>query len=516
MSDSPPLLHAPSPVEPLDAYNRELLRNVHPPDWVNPEPAPRYHLVVIGAGTAGLVSAAGAAGLGARVALIERHLLGGDCLNVGCVPSKGLIRASRAWDEAAHGRERFGAPALDARSHGDFGAAMERMRRLRAGISENDGARRFAGLGVDVFLGEGRFAAPDAVEVAGKRLRFRRAVIATGARAAVPTLPGLAEAGYLTNETIFNLTSLPERLVVLGGGPIGCELAQAFARFGSRVTLLDKDGHVLPREDADAAAVVQHAMDRDGVRLEFHAQALDVKRRGAERVVIYEAGGQRREVAADQILVAAGRAPNVEGLGLEAAGVQSSRRGIAVDDRLRTSNPRVFACGDVASRFHFTHLADAQARLVIQNALFFGRAKASALTIPWCTYTAPEIAHVGIYARDAQEKGIAIDTLTVPLSSVDRAILDGADEGFLRVHLKKGTDRVLGATLVAEHAGDMLGELCLAVTHGIGLGKIAGVIHPYPTQGEVIKKAADAWQRTRLTPGVKKLLAWWLRVFQRT
>lgn len=510
----PARAHLPSPVEPLDEHNTQLLENVHPPSWINPEPAARYHLVVIGAGTAGLVSAAGAAGLGARVALIERHLMGGDCLNVGCVPSKGVIRASRAWQETRHARERFGAPAVDPRSHGDFGAAMERMRRLRAGISVHDSARRFSSLGVDVFLGDGRFVGPDAVEVDGKRLRFRCAVIATGARAAVPPIPGLAEAGYLTNETIFNLTRLPERLVVIGGGPIGCEMAQSFARFGSRVTLLDKDGHVLVREDADAAEIVQQAMARDGVRFEFDMKVLEVKARGVEKVVAFESDGQRREVVADQILLAAGRAPNIEGLGLEAAGVRFSPKGVEVDDRMRTRNKNVYACGDVATRYQFTHIADAQARIVIQNALFFGRAKASALTVPWCTYTTPEIAHVGLYEKDAKEKGIAVDTLTVPLSGVDRAILDGADEGFLRVHLKKGTDRILGATLVAEHAGDMIGELCLAITHGIGLGKIASVIHPYPTQGEVAKKAADLWRRGKLTPGVKKFFERWFRVFK--
>jgi pyruvate/2-oxoglutarate dehydrogenase complex dihydrolipoamide dehydrogenase (E3) component len=505
--------HTPAPIEPLDEYNRELLANVHPPGWVNPEPAPRYHLVVIGAGTAGLVSAAGAAGLGARVALIERHLMGGDCLNVGCVPSKGVIRASRAWADVRRGRERFGAPAADPGSQGDFAAAMARMRRLRAGISDLDGAPRFASLGIDVFLGDGRFVSPEEIEVSGKRLRFRRAVIATGARAAAPPIPGLAEAGYLTNETLFNLTELPARLAVIGGGPIGCEMAQSFARFGSEVTLLNKDGHVLVREDADAAAIVQQALLADGVRLEFHTKILEVKRRGAEKLIVYEAGGGRREIAVNQILVAAGRAANIERLGLETAGVKHSRQGVEVDDRLRTSNPKIYACGDVASRLQFTHLADAQARIVIGNALFFGRSKASALTIPWCTYTTPEIAHVGLYEKDAKKKGLEVDTLTIPLATVDRAILDGADEGFLRVHLKKGTDQILGATLVAEHAGDMIGELCLAMTHKIGLGKIASVIHPYPTQGEVIKKAADTWRRGKLTPGVKKFFQRWFRVF---
>ena len=510
----PAAAHAPAPVEPLDEHNRTLLENVHPPSWVNPEPAPRYHLVVIGGGTAGLVSAAGAAGLGARVALIERHLMGGDCLNVGCVPSKGVIRASRAWKDAREARERFGGPAVDPGSPGGFGAAMERMRRLRAEISENDSAHRFRGLGVDVFLGDGRFTGPDTAEVAGKTLRFRRAVIATGGRAGVPPVPGLAEAGYLTNETIFNLTELPARLVVIGGGPIGCELAQSFARLGSRVTVLDIMPKILPREDTDAAALVQQALEDDGIAFELGVKIAEVRQRGEEKSLVIERDGERRELAADQILVSAGRVPNLEGLGLEAAGVRFSKTGVQVDDHLRTSNPRIYACGDVASRYQFTHAADAQARIVIQNALFKGRAKASALTIPWCTYTTPEVAHVGLYEKEAREKGLEVDTLTIQMNTVDRAILDGADEGFLRLHLKKGTDQILGATLVAEHAGDMLGELCLAITHKIGLGKIASVIHPYPTQGEVVKKAADAWRRTKLTPGVKKLFGAWFRVFK--
>ena len=519
------------PVEPLDVYNRALLANVHPSGWVNPRPAARYHLVVVGGGTAGLVSAAGAAGLGARVALVERHLMGGDCLNVGCVPSKGILRAARAWEEARQAAGRFGGPA--AAGAPSFGAAMERMRRLRAGISPHDSAERFRGLGIDVFLGDARFTAADTVEVDGQVLRFRRAVIAAGARAAVPPLPGLAEVGFRTNETIFNLTELPRRLAVLGCGPIGCELAQAFARFGSDVTLLGRQAQLLPREDTDAAAIVATALARDGVRLELSVKATAVRRRGAEKVLEYEhmhgTGGQggegdegghggqagqggRRELAVDEILVCTGRQPNVEGLGLRAAGVRHSAKGVEVDDRLRTSNPRIFACGDVASKYQFTHVADAQARLVIQNALFFGRAKASALTIPWCTYTSPEIAHVGLYGRDARERRLEVDTLTVPLAENDRAILDGEDEGFLRVHLEHGTDKILGATLVAEHAGDILGELCLAITQGIGLGSIASVIHPYPTQAEVVKKAADTWRRGKLTPRVKKLFGWWFRM----
>jgi len=498
-------------VLPADEHNQRLVDHVHPADWTNPEPAGRYHLVVVGGGTAGLVSAAGAAGLGARVALVERALLGGDCLNYGCVPSKGVIRAARAWHEARTAAARFGGPAVV--EEGSFPAVMERMRRLRADISHHDSARRFTDLGVDVFLGNARFVASDAIEVGGQRLRFRRAVIATGARAAAPPIPGLAEAGYRTNENFFALTELPRRLAVLGAGPIGCEMAQTFARFGSRVTLMDMAPQVLIREDPDAAAVVQEALVRDGVDLALGVKILRVEVAGGNRILHLEREGEAWTVEADELLVAAGRAPNVEGLGLEAAGVEYSRRGVVVDDRLRTTSSRIYAAGDVASQFQFTHTADAQARIVIQNALFFGRKKASDLTVPWCTYTSPEIAHVGLYEKDAREAGIPVDTLTLPLSQVDRAILDGGDEGFLRLHLKGGTDHILGATLVSEHAGDQLGELYLAATHGIGLGKIAAVIHPYPTQIEVIKKAADTWNRGKLTPFVRKVFTAWFKIF---
>ncbi|MFP3941233.1 MAG: mercuric reductase [Thermoanaerobaculia bacterium] len=504
------------PIRPADEHNRELVANVHPQDWRNPEPADRYHLVVVGAGTAGLVTAAGAAGLGARVALVERHLMGGDCLNVGCVPSKGIIRAARSWHEARHAARRFGGPEVA--GDGDFAAAMERMRRLRAGISHHDSAERFQGLGVDVFLSErgGQFVASDALEVDGTRLRFRKAVVATGGRAAVPPIEGLAEAGYLTNDTLFELEELPRSLAVLGGGPIGCEMAQTFARFGSQVTVLDMAEHVLPREDADAAEIVQDSMARDGVAFELGVQVRSVERRGGEAVIRFERpDGGSGEVACDHLLLSVGRSPNVEGLGLEAAGVEYSKQGVQVDDRLRTTNPRIYAAGDVASKYQFTHVADALARIAIQNALFFGRARASDLVVPWCTYTSPEVAHVGLSAHEAEGQGRPVETLTVPLAELDRAILDGEDEGFLRVHLEKGKDRLVGATLVASHAGDMLGELCLAISEGVGLGRIAGVIHPYPTQGEAVKKAADTWRRGKLTPFVKRVFDWRFRVMTR-
>jgi pyruvate/2-oxoglutarate dehydrogenase complex dihydrolipoamide dehydrogenase (E3) component len=497
---------------PPDQHNQRLLENVHPPGWVNPEPKGRYNLVVIGAGTAGLVTAAAAAGLGARVALVERHLMGGDCLNVGCVPSKAIIRASRAWHDAREAHRLFGGPL--ARDGESFGVVMERMRRIRADLSPIDSAHRFRELGVDVFLGDGRFVGPTTVEIGGKRVEFRRAVVASGSRPEVPEIVGLAAAGYRTNETIFALTELPRRLVVIGAGPIGTELAQAFARFGSLVTVIDRGEHALHREDADAAAVVERAMERDGVVFRHRGSISRVERRGAEKLIVLQGPNGEEPVAGDEILVAAGRVPNVEGLNLDAAGIAYDRSGVQVNDRLRTTNRRVYAAGDVCSRYRFTHVADALARIVVQNALFHGRAKASRLIVPWTTYTSPEVAHVGMYARDALAAGVQVESLTIPMHQVDRAVLDGETEGFLRVHLKKGTDRILGATLVAEHAGEMISEISVAMTAGLGLGRIGATIHPYPTQAEVFRRAADAWRRKKLTPRVKHLFQTFFRLLR--
>ena len=490
----------------IDDAERRLLSNVAPPDRKNPAPRAKYDLVVIGAGTGGLVTAAAAAGLGARVALVEAHRMGGDCLNVGCVPSKGVIAAARAW-HAARGAVEYGGPAAD--GPGDFAAAMERMRALRADLSEVDGVPRFAGLGVDVFLGRGRFTALDTVEVGGAVLRFRRAVIATGARAAVPGIPGLAESGFLTNETVFALTTLPERFIVVGAGAIGCELAQSFARFGSAVTVLDLAPRVLPREDPDAGAVVAESLVRDGVRLELGVQITGVARVPGGQFVSFTRDGKEMAVTGDALLVAAGRAPNVDDLGLEAAGVTYNRMGVVVNDRLQTSNRSIFAVGDVCSRHQFTHSADFQARLVIANALFFGRGKNSALVIPRCTYTSPELAHVGLTADEAAQQGIGLDTVTVPFHDVDRARLDGDTDGFLRIHLRKGTDRIVGATIVGAHAGDLIGEAAVAVTNRMRMGALGRTIHPYPTRAEAFRKAADVWRRGKLTPTVKRVLALW-------
>ncbi|HZT81487.1 MAG TPA: mercuric reductase [Gemmataceae bacterium] len=487
-----------------DAYDEELIAQTRPGGWVNPVPAGRYNLVVVGAGTAGLVSAAGAAGLGAKVALVEKHRLGGDCLNYGCVPSKALIRCARAAAEARRAGE-FGV-AVPGPVAAAFPAVMRRMRRLRAGISRHDSAERFRGLGIDVFLGEGRFTGPDSLEVGGQVLRFARAVIATGARAAVPDLPGLREAGFLTNETVFDLNELPRRLVVLGAGPIGCEMAQAFARLGSEVHLVNRSPGLLTRDEPEAAAVLRRRFEQDGIRLHLGVKAVRAETRDGSRELVIEEAGQLVALEADAILVGVGRQPNVEGLGLEAAGVAFDPRGVTVNDFLQTTNPRIYAAGDVCTPYKFTHAADAMARIVLQNALFFGRKRMSRLVIPWCTYTDPEVAHVGLTAREARERGVAIDTYRVGFADVDRAVLDGDTDGFALAHARRGTGRLVGVTLVSAHAGEMIGEAALAMTAGLGLGELSRAVHPYPTEAEALRKLGDAYQRSRLRPWLAGLL----------
>lgn len=444
------------------------------------------------------------------MALVEKSLMGGDCLNVGCVPSKALIRASRAWADLRLAGE-FGARVEPATVGYDFAAVMARMRRLRAGLSHHDSAQRFRALGVDVFLGEGRFTGPETVHVGDTPLRFARAAICTGARAVAAEIPGIREAGYLTNATVFNLTERPDRLAILGAGPLGCELAQAFARFGSRVTVVERSARILPRDDTEAAQVVQDALRRDGVEFLLNTSLARVERRADGKVLHLESGPTSTERTVDDILVAVGRAPNVEGLGLETVGVDYGvKMGVEVDPRLRTTNPRIFAAGDVCSRYKFTHVADAMAQVLVQNALFphplgLGYASTDRLVIPWCTYTDPELAHVGMSVQEAVEKEIAFDIFTIRLDEVDRAILDGQAEGFARVLVKKGTDRVLGATIVAAHAGEMISEVTLLMTAGKGLGTLARTIHPYPTQAEVLRKVANAWRRASFTEGKKRL-----------
>lgn len=486
-------------LEPWDEHNQRLIGQVHPADWTNPTPADAYNLVVVGGGTAGLVSAMGAAGLGAKVALVERHLLGGDCLNLGCVPSKALIRAARA---AADARDagRFGVRTGPVTV--DFPAVMERMRRLRADIAVADSAARFRDAGVDVFLGEARFLGPDRIAVGDVELPFHRAVLATGGHAWAPPIPGLREAGFLTNETVFSLTELPAKLGVIGGGPIGCELAQCFARFGSEVTLVEREDRILPKDDPDAVALVAASLERDGVRI-LTGVGLDRVEDGS--LVI----GEER-VPVDRILVALGRRPNLDGLGLAEAGVTVTEGRLVVDDHLCTTNPAVYACGDVAQKHQFTHAADFGARIVIRNALFPGSQRESDLLVPWATYTDPEVAHVGLTPARAAELGVELRTFTQELADVDRAILDGETEGFARVHVAADKDRILGATVVARHAGDLISELTLAMQHGVGLGGVASVIHPYPTQADALRKLGDAMNRTRLTPFVAGAMKRWL------
>jgi pyruvate/2-oxoglutarate dehydrogenase complex dihydrolipoamide dehydrogenase (E3) component len=494
---------------PADSHNQRLAANVHPPDWRNPEPASRYNLVVIGAGTAGLVTAAGAAGLGAKVALVERRLMGGDCLNFGCVPSKAILSAARAAMAAR------GAPALGVRGAPaaiDFAAAMARMREARAGLSTNDSVHRFRELGVDVFLGAGKFVTPEAIAVDGAILRFRRAVIATGSRPIAPPIPGLETSGYLTNETVFSLTAMPRRLAIIGGGAIGCELAQAFRRFGAEVAILEAAPRILGRDDADAAALIERTLADEGVRIlagcaiesvsaAAEAKVLSVRRARAEAA---------EQIPADEILVAAGRAPNLDGLALDAAGIANDQAaGVIVDDFLRTTNRHVYAAGDVCTQLRFTHTADAMARIVIRNALFFGRARMSALTIPSCVYTDPEVAHTGLSAQEAEARGAEVKTLFLPMSEVDRAVLDGHTDGFAKIHVARRGGRILGGTIVAPHAGEMISELTLAIAQGASLGSIASVIHPYPTVAETFRKLADQYNRSRLTPRAGRVLARW-------
>lgn len=489
-------------MEPQDEFNQILEKNVHPSDWVAPKPAPVYNLVVVGAGTAGLVTAAVAAGLGARVALVERERMGGDCLNVGCVPSKGIIAAARQFSsvkKAALFGVNFGSsdPTID------FAQVMSRMRKIRADISPDDSATRFKNLGVDVFYGQGRFRDANSLEVANHVLKFKKAVIATGARAQAPPIPGLDQVSYLNNESLFSLTELPSRFGVIGGGPIGAEMSQAFARLGSQVVLFEKSDSILSREDRDAASIVQNALIRDGVDIRTHVSNLSFSPTNRKIGFQYQIGGKSFDGELDQLLVAVGRTPNVDGMGLDNAGVAfDPNSGVTVNDRLQTTNPNIYAAGDVCSKYKFTHAADFMARTVIANALFFGRSRVSQLVIPWTTYTDPELAHVGILPDEAERLGLRIQSFTRHYSDVHRATLEGDDDGFIRVHVKKGTDKILGATAVGARAGDHISHLTFAITHHLGLKKLAATIHPYPTHSEAIRQLGDLYKKSTVSPNI--------------
>lgn len=469
---------------------------VFPRDYRNPHPLDRYHLVVIGAGPAGLIIAIAAAGLGARVALIERHAMGGDCLNVGCVPSKTLLAA--------------------ASSGVDFSAAMQRVHGVRARIAINDSVQRYSEAGVHVFLGEAKFVDATHVQVTGAAgaalLQGKRVVIASGARAVLPAIPGLEALGVHTNETIFDLPALPARLAVLGGGPIGCELAQAFARLGSSVTLIEMQARVLANEDPDASALLEAALRSDGVALQLGRRVQSVSANGSVKTLLLDNG---REIEAEAVLVAAGRSRNIEALNLEAAGVRSDpAQGILVDERLRSSNPRIYAAGDVCSKLQFTHSADAQARIVVRNALFLGRARHDRLVIPWCTYTKPEVARVGASRAELTQQRTAFDALRVEFAELDRgrtdASSDSAPDGFVEVLLEPASGQMLGATIVGRDAGEQIAPLVLLMTLKLTLAALGSLVLPYPTRSEYLRRLVDTWNRKRLTPRAAGLLRRWL------
>jgi pyruvate/2-oxoglutarate dehydrogenase complex dihydrolipoamide dehydrogenase (E3) component len=499
---------APRAANPDGIFERERIENVRPPEWRNPRPAGRYNLVVIGGGPAGMVAANAAASIGAKVALVERALLGGNSLNVGCVPSKAIIRTSRLYADmrsAGH----YGAQG-PGNIQVDFPGVMQRMRRIRARISRVDSVQRLSASGVDVFLGEAHFTGTDTLSVDGTTLHFRKAVVATGARPDTPSIPGLAEAGYLTNENVFDLTELPRRLLVIGGGPLGCELAQAFGRFGARTTIVQGMPLFLPREERDAAQLLSDVFTREGIEVRLNTEAVRVRMEDGQKLVDLISDDYRNTVAVDAILTGTGRLPTVERLELGLAGVDHDAiTGIRVDDFLQTSNPRIYAAGDVCLEHKFAHTAHATARIAVHNALSVGRQRVSALTVPWCTYTDPEIAHVGLYVREARDQDIPVRTFTVPMHDVHRAITDGEEVGFVKIHVKERTDQIIGATIVARHAGEMINEITLAIVARIGLRTLAHVIHAYPTQAEAIKKAANACAHPSGDSKIKSLLQRW-------
>jgi pyruvate/2-oxoglutarate dehydrogenase complex dihydrolipoamide dehydrogenase (E3) component len=473
-----------------------------------------FNVVVIGAGTAGLVTAAGTAGLGGRVALIERNKMGGDCLNFGCVPSKALISSARLIQQIRDA-EKWGLDRQEPQFV--FERIFNRMRARRAKIAPNDSQERFESLGVDVFRGEGRFISPHEVEVDGHKLRATNFVIATGSRAAIPNIQGIDAVAYFTNETIFDeLEQKPESMIMLGGGPIGCELAQAFCRLGVRVTIVQRRDQLLPREDRDVADLVESRLISEGVRVIKNTDARSATRNGDGTIVLQLSHRQSADqtetrVVADVLLIAVGRTPNFRRLGLKAAGVEFGEGGVRVNEFLQTSQPHIYAVGDVIGPFQFTHMADAQARVVVRNILIpfqFLRQKMNYSVVPWCTYTDPEVAHVGLSEKEAQENGTAYDLFRVNLSDVDRAVVEDEDVGFAKILTATGSDKIVGATIVGPHAGDLLHELVLAMSAEIGLGKIASTIHAYPTLAELARKAGDKYNKTRLTPRAKKIFTW--------
>jgi len=479
-----------------------------------PRPARfEYNLVVIGAGSAGLVSAYIGAATRARVALIERDTMGGDCLNTGCVPSKALIRAARLNADIARARE-FG---IHASAQVGFAQVMERVARVVEAIEPHDSAQRYTALGVECIRGNARLTSPWTVQVDGgvdggagpRTLTTRAIVIATGARPFVPPIPGLQQVGYLTSETLWQLRELPPRLLVLGGGPVGSELAQAFARLGSQVTQVEMLSRILAREDPDVSQAVTERFGREGIRVLTSHTARECVIEGGRKILVAEHQGAGVRVEFDQLLVAVGRAPRVDGLGLEALGIDTARGGtIQTDEFLRTRFPNVTACGDVAGPYQFTHTASHQAWYAAVNALFgrFWTFRADYRVIPWTTFVDPEVGRVGVNEQEARERKLAFEATVYPMAQLDRAIADGDAAGFVKVLTQPGTDRILGVTIVGPDAGDLLAEFVLAMKQNIGLNRILGTIHVYPTLAEANRNAAGQWRRAQVTAGQQAFL----------
>ena len=533
---------------PMDVHNQIWQGRVFPLDWQNPTPQEIYDLVVIGAGPAGLVIAAGAAGLdvGLKIALVEKNALGGDCLNVGCIPSKTLLHegAMVRYDQTNGHNGQINQTITSNL------AVMERVRQVRAEISRHDSVQRFQQMGIDVFLGEGAFQDSHTLKVTRHRnqqdanpildksgsqtwlLRFKKAVIATGTRPSLPDIRGLERVRYFTNETIFNLETPPEQLVILGGGPIGCELAQAWQNLGTQVYLLQRGARLLPQEEPEAAALVTAALTALGVQIDCQCQ---IERLEPNPTVAHPHGvtvfyqdsqGQKQQISASHLLIATGRVPNLESLELAAAGLRFSQTAngglnLWTNDYLQTNQKHIFAAGDVALSQRFTHAADAAARLVIKNALFapwgLGRSKWSDLVIPHGIYTQPEIAQVGHTAATATAAGLDFATITIPLENTDRGQTDRINQGFVKIHYQlrrdqTPTDKIIGATIVAHHASAMINEITCAMTHNLGLNDLAQVIHPYPSLGEAIRKAADTYRRQLLNPRTRQILRWLARL----
>jgi pyruvate/2-oxoglutarate dehydrogenase complex dihydrolipoamide dehydrogenase (E3) component len=467
-----------------DAARAGYLCRVHPPHWENPKPRECYDLAVLGAGPAGLAAVEEAQRAGLAVALIERNRLGGDSFNYGTIPSKAIIGSARRQARHEDGTR---PPA------GDFAVTMARMRRIRARIAEYHAIDRLSTRGVDVFFGDGGFVARRELRVAGQSVRFGKALIATGARPQPANIPGLAEIGYLTSETLLDLTALPQRLTVIGGGPLGCEAAQAFSRLGAQVTLVQNDPKFLPDEERDAAELLSRALARDGVITRLNTAVVGARRIDGVRWVDTVRDEVRESFAAEQILLTIGRIPNIEALGLEAAGVGTGEHGILVDEFLCTANADVYAAGDVCTEHKYTNVAEGSARLAVRNALGAQIAVQRLGAIPRCTYCDPEIAHIGLHVWEARARAIPIKTYTVMMHDVDRAITEGRDEGFVKIHIKDGTDEILGATIVAGQASEMINEMAVIMGAGIGMRQLAGILHTYPAQSGAIRRAALAF-----------------------